>query len=222
MEHVQTMYYQKIYQLCNIQDQDILNYLTKRNGSPLLAGKASKKEFFSRLDKLKQKAQFLFQPKSIYSIFNRSDLPARECFEEVKKVALVIVTLGKALPEEVNNLMVLGKYLDGVILDAIGSAGVEYLADIVDSEIHKLTKRSPFECSRRYSPGYCNWDLRDQELIFKLLPAHKIEVHLTSGYLMVPIKSISFAINIAENIRQSRWENRCIYCKTVQCSYRMK
>jgi len=215
------MYYQKTYQIFNIQDQDILNYLNKREKHPLLLEKANKKEIFSRLDELKLKAQFLLQPQSIYRIFNQSDLPTRECFEEAKKVALVIVTLGKALPEEVNNLMISGKYLDGVILDAIGSAGVEYLVNIVESEIHKLAEYSKLECSRRYSPGYCNWDLRDQKLIFKLLPAHKIEVHLTIGYLMVPIKSISFVINIAKNIKQTRWENRCEYCETIQCDYRI-
>ena len=147
----------------------------------------------------------------MYKIFNTLSLPTRMCFEEAREVALAIVTIGRALPDEVNYLMNAGKYVDGIILDAIGSAGAELLADLVNFEIAEEAKKKSLQYSKRYSPGYCKWDLSDQKMFFKFLPAHEIEVHLTDGYLMVPIKSISFAINIAKNITQSRWENRCRY-----------
>ena len=215
------MYNRKYYQTLDIQDKDIIYYLNRgKEGAPR-RDRPLNSEISRSLKRIKLKAKKLFQPKSMYKIFNTSSIPSRACFEESSKVALAIVTLGKPLPEKVNNMMNKGKYVDGIILDAIGSTAVEGLADLVNYEIQKEVKKMSLQFSKRYSPGYCDWDLSDQKMIFELLPAHMIDVQLTDGYLMIPIKSISFAINIAENIAQTRWENRCKYCEKIQCSYRM-
>ena len=172
---------------------------------------------------MKVKAQELFEPKSLYRIFNQSDLSDRECFAEAEKVALAVVTIGRNLPLEVNKLMNSGEYVDGVILDAIGSAGVEAIADLINNQINEEVKMQQLEYSKRYSPGYCHWDVKDQKIIFDLLPTKEIDVFLTDAYLMAPIKSVSFAINIGKGIKDSRWENRCRSCEDRgQCTYRMK
>jgi cobalamin-dependent methionine synthase I len=172
---------------------------------------------------MKVKAQELFEPKSLYRIFNQSDLSERECFAEAEKVAFAVVTIGRNLPLEVNKLMNSGEYVDGVILDAIGSAGVEAIADLINIQINEEVKRQQLEYSKRYSPGYCHWDVKDQKIIFDLLPTKEIDVFLTDAYLMTPIKSVSFAINIGSGIKDSRWENRCRSCEDRgQCTYRMK
>ena len=171
---------------------------------------------------MKDKAQELFEPKSLNRIFSKSELPGRECFAEAEKVALAVVTIGKNLPLEVNNLMESGEYVDGVILDAIGSAGVEAIADLTNHQINEEVKKQHLEYSKRYSPGYCHWNVEDQEIIFGLLPTKEIDVFLTDAYLMTPIKSISFAINIGKDIKNSSWENRCKSCENRdQCTYRM-
>lgn len=177
----------------------------------------------NRIEVMKDKAKDLFEPKSIYRFFNKSDLPERECFADAKKVALAVVTIGKNLPLEVNNLMESGEYVDGVILDAIGSAGVEEIADLINNEINEEVKGQHFKYSKRYSPGYCHWDVKDQEIIFGLIHTKEIEVFLTDAYMMTPIKSVSFAINIGNDIKNSMWENRCKSCEDRgQCTYRMK
>jgi cobalamin-dependent methionine synthase I len=172
---------------------------------------------------MKTKAQELFEPKSLKRIFSQSDLPNRECFAEAEKVALAVVTIGKNLPLEVNRLMGSGELVDGVILDAIGSAAVEAIADLVNNQINEEVEKQELEYSKRYSPGYCHWDVKDQQIIFDLLPTEEIDVFLTDAYLMTPIKSVSFAINIGRGIKNSRWENRCRSCEDRgQCTYRMK
>ncbi|MCK4848232.1 MAG: hypothetical protein KAT16_04335 [Candidatus Heimdallarchaeota archaeon] len=177
----------------------------------------------NRIEIMKDKGQELFEPKSVHRIFNESDLPDRECFAEADKVALAVVTIGKNLPLEVNNLMESGEYVDGVILDAVGSAGVEAIADLINHQINKEVERLHLEYSKRYSPGYCHWNVKDQGIIFGLLPTKEIDVFLTDAYLMTPIKSVSFAINIGEGIKNSRWENRCRSCEDRgQCTYRLK
>jgi hypothetical protein len=49
--------------------------------------------------------------------------------------------------------------------------------------------------SKRFSPGYAKWDIKEQRFIFRILSAADIVVRLTESCMMVPRKSISFRIN---------------------------
>jgi hypothetical protein len=206
-----------------LSNKDIISYLDRRKNKKKLNEKTFSDEITSRIEAMKDRAQELFEPKSLYRIFSKSDLPDRECFAEAEKIALAVVTIGKKVPQEVNKLMEMGEYVDGVILDAIGSAGVEAIADLINHQINDEVERQHLGYSKRYSPGYCFWNVKDQEIIFGLLPVEEIDVHLTNAYLMTPIKSVSFAVNIGKDIKTGQWENRCKSCENRgQCTYRMK
>ncbi len=206
-----------------IQEEDVLNYLQSNKKS---SSKSNAKVFSSdikiRIGELKNIAIDLFQPKGIFYIFKQNELPFRECFAEAERVALAIVTIGASLPFEVSRLMNSGEYVDGVVLDAFGSAGVERVADKMNDEINEVVRSRKLDYSKRFSPGYCSWSVKDQKIIFDRLPAEEIGVSLSDGYMMHPIKSVSFAINIGSQIKKSKWESRCKTCEDRgQCTYRM-
>ncbi len=169
---------------------------------------------------MKDEAKQLIEPKAVYTFFDAINLPKSPCFEESEKVALAICTIGHNLPNKVKKLMKEGHLSRGVILDAIGSAGAEFVAELVNLGINQAAKELTLQYSERYSPGYCEWALSNQELFFNLLPAEEIDVKLTDSYLMIPVKSVSFAVNLGANIVESRWENRCTFCENSDCSYR--
>ena len=171
---------------------------------------------------MKIKAKDLIQAKAVYKIFDAKNLPFRDCFKDAEKVALALVTIGPKLPRETTKLLNEGNFVDGVILDAIGSAGAEEIANIINDEINTKAKTEGFEYSRRFSPGYCSWDVKDQHLIFSELPGNEIGVSLSDSNMMTPIKSVTFAINLGKQIKESRWENRCKYCEIGDCSYRLE
>lgn len=212
----------KQYEQIQLKDKEIISYLRRGKGSKRSKAKPLSSKIKNRLTEMKSKAKPLIEAKALYDIFDVKQLPFRACFEEAEKVAIAIVSIGYALPLESNKLMKTGELVDGVILDAIGSAGVEEVADLVNEEINQKAKNLDLNFSRRFSPGYCQWDVKDQQLIFQKLPGDEIEVHLTDSYLMSPIKSISFAVNFGTDISNSRWENRCKYCEIGDCTFRLE
>jgi hypothetical protein len=74
--------------------------------------------------------------------------------------------------------------------------------------------------TNRYSPGYCDWDIREQKKLFELLPENFCGISLLDSMLMKPIKSISGFIGIGSNVTFNRYT--CNYCKDRNCLYRNK
>jgi hypothetical protein len=210
----------ELYENIDIQDKEIIEYLRRGKGSKRSKKKLLAEEFQKQIFELKIKAQSLLDPKAIYEIIDSDNLPIRDCFKEADKVAFGLVTIGKKLPEKVNKLLKAGKLVEGVILDAIGSASVETIADMTNEVINKEGLKMGLQFSERFSPGYCQWDVKDQEIIFNYINGDKIGVSLTKSFLMTPIKSISFAVNLGNFVLNSKWENRCKYCEIGDCSYR--
>jgi hypothetical protein len=189
------------------EHKEIIRLLGKRKGT-----KTIDTHYLKLIEELKQNSQKLIEPKGIYGIFNKGDLPERTCFEETIKIALAVCTIGEKLPKRANNLIKDNELVKAIILDAIGSVTVEKVADHINQEINIEAEEIKLDFGRRYSPGYCSWETKEQKLIFDYIPAEKINVYLTTSFMMKPIKSISFAVNIGEEIGRSKWENRCKDC----------
>jgi hypothetical protein len=221
---VPSLIQKRIYEEISLREKDVVYYLQRSEKSSTDSPRKSlTSDLKIQIDRMETVAIKLFEPKGIFKIFHPSELPWRECFAEAESVALAIVTIGGSLPFEVNRLMNSGKYVDGVILDAFGSAGVEQVADQVDHEIKEIARAQNLQYSQRFSPGYCQWGVQDQQILFHHLPGEEIEVSLSEGFMMNPIKSVSFAINIGKNIKKSKWERRCKSCEDRgQCTYRMQ
>jgi len=82
-----------------------------------------------------------------------------------------------------------------LILDALGSEAAEEVAIQSDRTLAEKAREMNLWPSKRFSPGYGKWDVKEQRFIFRLLPAADIEVRLTESCMMVPRKSVSFRIN---------------------------
>lgn len=143
---------------------------------------------------------------AVYQIFDRSELPDRIYFDEAQKIALGICTLGPVLPELTNKYLKDGRLSDGVILDAIGSVAVDQLVDLLNEEINIEAEKIGLVASMRYSPGYCDMGVEDQDIIFERID--NMGVTLLPSKMMEPIKSVSFAVNLGE-----RYINRCKTCE---------
>ncbi len=114
--------------------------------------------------------------------------------KELSPMFLYVVTIGPHLDEEVKRLSAHGGDIyHAYILNGIG-AGV---ADVVAYDLQKYLEKEYLETNskkvlHRMSPGYMDWHLVDQKIIFKILqPEIDIGVTLTSSDFMIPIKSTS-------------------------------
>jgi len=103
-----------------------------------------------------------------------------------------------------------------LIFDAAASAAVELAADLVEKQWRDEAKGQGLKASMRFSPGYCDWDLKEQRVIFRALASRKIGVELTSHCLMVPEKSVSAVALIADDLGAAA---PCAFCRK-DCGWR--
>lgn len=204
-------------------DSDELSRLLGRKngegiGAPAAAaaGKVSK-----ALDAALEESKDLIVPKAICVTAAGADLHGSEMFTDLEKVAFCVCTIGPALEERVTVLSRDGDILAAVVLDAIGSAAAEAVARYANDRIDEVAAAEGLKTSCRASPGYGDWDVKEQKALFTLVPAGRIGVTLTANSMMVPRKSVSFAVHIAEDPVRLRSESSCRNCDMETCPYRL-
>jgi hypothetical protein len=101
-------------------------------------------------------------------------------------------------------------------LDRLGSELAELAADLVEAEWRREAEERGLVPGSRFSPGYCDWELAGQRLIFDVLDAEKIGASLTEHYVMVPEKTVSAAALLAESLPA---KVPCGFCKK-ECEWR--
>ena len=199
----------------HIDQHEVYRLLGKQGGS------GSRERFEGVVGEAIEHAMGLLNPKGIYLVTSGCALPESVQFEDFEKVAFCVCTIGPGLEQEVSALSEKGNILKAVVLDSVGSVAAEATAEYMDQQIQELAAREGLLTSCRASPGYGDWNIEEQASIFRLLPAKRIGVRLTERYMMVPRKSVSFAVHIAKEPRRMRSENSCRNCDREDCPYRL-
>lgn len=137
--------------------------------------------------------------------------------ERCKRVAVFILTIGSRLEETVGQLADDNLIVEAYILDAIGSSVAESLADLVQEKIRNEARAQGLCISRRFSPGYCDWDISQQEMVFSALDGDSSGVFLSEEFMMTPQKSISGIIGIGLCDSDMDSFNPCITCNKRNC-----
>ena len=150
------------------------------------------------------------------SITLKSKVIAR-LLERCEKVAVFAVTIGNHLEEMVAHLAENGLVLQATVLDAIGSGAAEKLAAYVEDRIKRMANIEGLVTSRRFSPGYCDWEVSQQKMVFKALNGDTAGIRLTESLLMVPRKSVSGIIGIGPAHHNIANYNPCHTCNKKDC-----
>ena len=132
-------------------------------------------------------------------------------------MAFFICTIGPALPEIIRQQNSEGDLLSAYVYDILGTLSVEAAMDVFQSRFKVEMNRHHLNVTNRYSPGYCNWDIKEQELLFQVINDDFTGVELSSSCLMQPIKSISGIIGIGEAVKFNRYT--CSRCDQQDCLY---
>ena len=137
--------------------------------------------------------------------------------EQCEKVAVFTVTIGNHLEKIVAALARDGLMLRATILDTVGSNTAERVAEMAHNLISEEARPLGFCTSRRFSPGYCDWDISQQEMVFGAMGRNTAGVSLTDGYLMIPRKSISGIIGLGRPGHDVEEYNPCRTCSNREC-----
>ena len=201
-----------------LNNEEIIRYLSNKSSS-----KKVSPELHDEINEMKQLAIDLIKPKGVYDIFNSEELQPRFLFKKSDRTILAVCTIGDELEKLSSEHLQRGELAKGVILDAIASHAAEETAELVNQIILKDLKEEigNKETTNRFSPGYCQWHLeKGQKLIFRLLPTEAIDVTLSVTMMMKPIKSVSFAFNIGNEVDKELGIRDCETCNLDNCAYR--
>jgi hypothetical protein len=125
-----------------------------------------------------------------------------------------VTTIGLALERRVKEHFDAARFLEGVLLDAAGSAAAEAIADRIEAAC------TLGATSGRFSPGYCGWTMASQAALFALLEPSEIGVSLSTSFLMRPLKSVSGLV-VRATPEQLRVDSRaCQACDARGCTRR--
>jgi hypothetical protein len=205
-----------------IRREDVLHFL----GYP--DGRRPAARLDARLDELIDEARGLAEPRGAWRRLPPEDA-AGIGLESVLAEALVIglVTVGDGIERRATQLLESGDPVAALLLDAAGSAAVEEAADRLgaliaagdaEGEAAPDGEAPPVGC--RVSPGYGRWALESQRPLLALLPHRELGVRLLPSLLMVPRKSISFAMWLGADARPLTGLSGCARCPLDTCRYR--
>ncbi len=187
------------------------------------------------LDTACDEALLLSRPRAAWNIYPydpatgtiAAPTPLRLAGEKVRghlagagEAAVLAVTIGAALEEEVSRLFAAGEYTAGLLLDAAGTAAVEQAADAANAYIADKAARRGLKAKSRFSPGYGDWAITDQPAMVALADGGHIALAATPSCMLVPRKSVTALIGLApaeENNKRSCGENGCAGCPQKDC-----
>lgn len=139
-----------------------------------------------------------------------------------EKVICMAATVGAEIEREINKKFERGEYLASVLLDAAATAAVEQTADAMEKNFAAKFSKDGYKMRWRFSPGYGDWNLTEQEKLFKICGAEKLGISLTSAMMLEPRKSITAIIGLEKISVQKKSLNKksCATCDKIDCPAR--
>lgn len=134
--------------------------------------------------------------------------------EDPGALAFAVVTIGEAVDSELARDRPL---FDRLVLDAVGSVLVEIVADLVEDAWKGELVARGLESGMRVSPGYCDWPVEGQGVVFEALDAGSVGITLNSSFVMIPLKSLSSVAVVAKRVPDI---SACAFCGKDACAWR--
>lgn len=199
----------------SIRESDVLHFL----GYP--AGRRPAKRLEPLLQEALQEARGLAAARGAFRTLPVSS--AAEvglAAERADGLVLGLVTVGPAIEQRVTELLGRGEASRALILDAAGSAAAEEAANRLSVRVVGARTAAGADVACRISPGYGRWPLSAQKALFARLPHGALGVSLNPSLMMVPRKSISFALWLGAQTAPRSGLSGCDTCGLPQCRYR--
>ena len=137
---------------------------------------------------------------------------------DAREIAVFVATLGAEFDRWSEDFFQQSDPFQGYLSNIIGSILAENVVDWLESSLQVDLDFDELQRSNRLSPGYCQWDVAEQQKLFALLPPRFCGITLNESSLMTPIKSVSGVIGIGSGLE--RREYGCSLCDRQDCIMR--
>lgn len=147
-----------------------------------------------------------------------------ESLSACEEAIFFVATIGDRIERQIHRILDKGRPSEAYILDAMGSVAVESIVEKFHRHTEKRLKEQGKGVSLRYSPGYCDWPLVEQEKLFGLFAGFQMDVEITESCLMQPRKSISGVFGIIPSLPDPPPLpfNPCRQCQKLNCVARRR
>ncbi len=142
-------------------------------------------------------------------------------YSQASEFALAVCTIGPGLEQEATRLFSKKEALRATLLDGIGSAAIDLLAQEACRLIADTGMERNYQAGTQIRPGMPGLPISEQIKIIRILEAEKIGVTVLNDELMIPRKSVSLLVGVGPHmIKRSRSEI-CSTCNLKEsCPYR--
>jgi len=103
----------------------------------------------------------------------------------------VLLTIGPRLETRAREMMAEEEFLEALLLDTAGWVAIDALAKTLRRDLSADAKALGFRLTHRMAPGYADWGLEQQQVLFSTFGQEALPVRLTEACVMLPQKSIS-------------------------------
>ena len=210
-------------ELKDISEEEILHFLGYGDAVP-------DEQTLHALREMKTLVMQSSEPRVVYRVFELHDNQPLDCdvqlagkdikrlLQESHACIFMAATLGTRIDKEMKKLQ-LQDMMKAVLFDSCASAAIEAVCDQVQEE---LREHYPY-LTDRYSCGYGDLPITLQAGFIQALDAQKrIGLHVNESSLLVPMKSVTAIIGIADRIQPAVLRG-CAHCRLVkQCEYRKR
>lgn len=141
-------------------------------------------------------------------------------FRKADHVAVFACTAGPGIQTACVDFITKGESLKAYIMDTVGTVVVEKAMNRIATELEREAAQSGWQCTNRYSPGYCGWRVDEQQKLWSLLPAGYCGITLNAASLMTPVKSISGMIGLGQQVIKTPYA--CSGCNMKHCLYKKR
>ncbi|NLA26023.1 MAG: hypothetical protein GX878_01360 [Firmicutes bacterium] len=141
-----------------------------------------------------------------------------KAFAGADSLALALCTIGRELEEHIAGLMGTDM-MRAIAMDGAGTAAVGEVSRLIREKIGNSAESAGLKVGMKANPGQEGWPIEQQRTLFNIIPAGEIGVELTENCLMIPRKSVSFAIGIGGGMCSDVVS--CEFCsKREHCQWR--
>ncbi|MBC8400464.1 MAG: hypothetical protein H8E14_03140 [Candidatus Marinimicrobia bacterium] len=139
--------------------------------------------------------------------------------KNAETLVVFVCTLGQAFDSWIGTLKASDDMLALYSGDTLGSEIVELSVDWLEKRISDELVKTGLYHTNRFSPGYCDWPIMDQHILFSLLPKNFCGIHVHKSALMSPIKSVSGIYGVGRSLRKRAY--CCSICSSTNCYKRL-
>lgn len=133
-------------------------------------------------------------------------------------LAVVSITLGEDISRLIEQYNKEFDFITAYWLDKLSNWALEQLMRLLKQELQDEVAKDHLKITSHWGPGYCGWDLKEQEKLLPLSGADQWGITLSSSMLMRPVKSMSGVVGIGDQVIYK--ESGCGDCRLPNCAYR--